>query len=253
MNCVEIVNKLRTWAPEETQEPWDASGWQIKLADREVSNVVVAMDVTPEAVELAAEVGAELILTHHPFFFGGLSNVAEETTKGAMVVDLIRRGISVYSAHTNMDKAKGGVNDQWIHKLGLKNVRVLSEEDELGILGENHLTLSELSTIFEAEGIENVRGYGKIKDAVSTIAFVGGSGADYIDEAALRGADVLITGDVKHHDGQHAYEIGLMVLDIGHFHSEKAILMAMAEWVEEISGARAHVMMNSPFVFELKG
>ena len=252
MNCVEIINNLRKWAPEELQEPWDASGWQIKLADRDVTNVVVAMDVVPEVVDLAAEVGAELILTHHPFLFGGLSNVAEETTKGAMVVDLIRRGISVYSAHTNMDKAKGGVNDQWIDKLGLKNVRVLSEEDELGILGENHLNLTELAAIFEGEGIENVRGYGKKKDAVATIAFVGGSGADYIDEAALRGADVLITGDVKHHDGQRAYEIGLMVLDIGHFHSEKAILMAMAEWVEEISGARAHVMMNSPFVFELK-
>lgn len=253
MNCVEIVNKLRDWAPEELQEPWDASGWQIKLMDREVTNVVVAMDVTPEVVDLAAKVGAELILTHHPFFFGGLSHVAEEATKGAMVVDLIRRGISVYSAHTNMDKAKGGVNDQWIDKLGLENVRVLSEEDELGILGENHLTLPELAAIFKEEGIENVRGYGRKKDAVFTIAFVGGSGADYIDEAVLRGADVLITGDVKHHDGQHAYEIGLMVLDIGHFHSEKAILMAMAEWVEEISGARAHVMMNSPFVFELKG
>ena len=104
MNCVEIINNLRKWAPEELQEPWDASGWQIKLADRDVTNVVVAMDVVPEVVDLAAEVGAELILTHHPFLFGGLSNVAEETTKGAMVVDLIRRGISVYSAHTNMDK-----------------------------------------------------------------------------------------------------------------------------------------------------
>lgn len=251
MNCVEIINNLRKWAPEETQEPWDASGWQIKLADRDVTNVVVAMDVVPEVVDLAAEVGAELILTHHPFLFGGLSNVAEETTKGAMVVDLIRRGISVYSAHTNMDKAKGGVNDQWIEKLGLKNVRVLSEEDELGIIGENHMVLADFKAVFEAEAIDNVRGYGKKKEAVETIAFVGGSGADYIDDAALQGADVLITGDVKHHDGQHASEIGLMVLDIGHFHSEKAILMAMAEWVEEISGARAHVVMNSPFVFEI--
>ena len=251
MNCVEIINNLRKGAPEELQEPWDASGWQIKLADRDVTNVVVAMDVVPEVVDLAAEVGADLILTHHPFFFGGLSHVAEEATKGAMVVDLIRRGISVYSAHTNMDKAKGGVNDQWIDKLGLKNVRVLSEEDELGIIGENHMVLSDLKAVFEAEAIDNVRGYGVKKEAVDTIAFVGGSGADYIDEAALKGADVLITGDVKHHDGQHAAEIGLMVLDIGHFHSEKAILMAMAEWVEEISGARAHVVMNSPFVFEI--
>ena len=251
MNCVEIINNLRKWAPEELQEPWDASGWQIKLADRDVMNVVVAMDVVPEVVDLAAEVGAELILTHHPFLFGGLSNVAEETTKGAMVVDLIRRGISVYSAHTNMDKAKGGVNDQWIDKLGLKNVRVLSEEDELGIIGENHMVLADLKAVFQAEGIDNVRGYGVKKEAVETIAFVGGSGADYIDEAALKGADVLVTGDVKHHDGQHAAKIGLMVLDIGHFHSEKAILMAMAEWVEEISGARAHVVMNSPFVFEI--
>ncbi|WP_108831930.1 Nif3-like dinuclear metal center hexameric protein [Aedoeadaptatus coli] len=251
MNCVEIINNLCAWAPEELQEPWDASGWQIKLTDREVTNVVVAMDVVPEVVDLAAEVGAELILTHHPFLFGGLSNVAEETTKGAMVVDLIRRGISVYSAHTNMDKAKGGVNDQWIDKLGLKNVRVLSEEDELGIIGENHMSLADLKAVFEAEAIDNVRGYGVKKEAADTIAFVGGSGADYIDEAALKGADVLITGDVKHHDGQHAAEIGLMVLDIGHFHSEKAILMAMAEWVEEISGARAHVVMNSPFVFEI--
>ncbi|MDY3118895.1 MAG: Nif3-like dinuclear metal center hexameric protein [Peptoniphilus sp.] len=251
MNSVEIVDKLREWAPEETQESWDASGWQLKLSKREVTNVVVAMDVTPEVVTLAEDVGAELILTHHPFFFGGLDSIGEENMKGAMVVSLIRRGISVYSAHTNMDKAKNGVNEQWIDKLGLKNSHILSVEDELGIVGESHMTLSELSAIFREEGIENVRGYGKKKEEVATVAFVGGSGADYIDQAALAGADVLITGDVKHHDGQRAYELGLMVLDIGHFESEKAILMAMARWVEDLSGARAHVMMNSPFVFEI--
>ena len=169
-----------------------------------------------------------------------------------MVCDLIRHNISVYSSHTSMDKAKGGVNDQWIEKLGLQNVTTLSDDEALGILGTSPLSLRDLKEIFEGESIAGIRCYGQKKERVETIAFVGGSGADFIDEAAFKGADVLITGDVKHHDGQHAYEIGLMVLDIGHFHSEKAILMAMAEWVEEISDARAHVVMNSPFVFEIE-
>lgn len=252
MNSVEIINKLRAWAPEELQEPWDKTGWQLRLGEREVKNVVVAMDVTRDVVDLALETGAELILTHHPFIFSPLEMVEDSTLRGKMVCDLIRHNISVYSSHTSMDKAKGGVNDQWIDKLSLKDVTVLSDDEELGILGTSSLSLRDLKEIFERESITGIRCYGQKKERVDRIAFVGGSGADFIDEAAFKGADVLITGDVKHHDGQRAYEIGLMVLDIGHFHSEKAILMAMAEWVEEISDARAHVVMNSPFVFEIE-
>ncbi|MDD7362730.1 MAG: Nif3-like dinuclear metal center hexameric protein [Peptoniphilus sp.] len=251
MNSTEIVDKLCEWAPESLQESWDKTGWQLRLEDRTVENVVVAMDVTEDVVDLAIEAGAELILTHHPFFFSPLEAVDETSVKGAMVCALIRHGISVYSTHTAMDKAKGGVNDQWIDKLGLSGVRTLSEEDELGLIGRSAKTLDELKRIFEDEEITGIRCYGRKKDVVETIAFVGGSGADYIEDAARAGADVLITGDVKHHDGQRAYERGLMVIDIGHFHSEKAILEAMAEWVEEIAGATAHVIMNSPFVFEI--
>nr|WP_296154442.1 Nif3-like dinuclear metal center hexameric protein [uncultured Peptoniphilus sp.] len=251
MNTAELVDKLRAWAPEELQEPWDKTGWQLRLEEREIHNVVVAMDVTGDVVDLAVQKGAELIITHHPFLFSPLEVVEEKTLRGKMVCDLIRHNISVYSSHTSMDKAKGGVNDQWIKKLGLQSVRTLSDEDELGIMGSVSLTLADLKTIFERESITGVRWYGQRKERVETVAFVGGSGADYIEEAALKGADVLITGDVKHHDGQHAYEIGLMVIDIGHFHSEKAILETMAYWVEEVSDASAHVVMNSPFVFDI--
>lgn len=251
MKTTEIVDKLRQWAPESSQEPWDKSGWQLKLKEREAENVLVAMDITEEIVDLAIEVDAALILTHHPFLFSGLDRIDTATAKGNMVATLIREEISVYSAHTSMDKAEGGVNDQWIPKFGLKDVSVLSEEDALGIVGRGQKTLSELKQLFEDEGIRGIRCYGRKKDAVETIAFVGGSGADYIDDAVAAGADLLITGDVKHHDGQYAYEKGLMVIDIGHFHSEKAILDAMAQWVERISDAKAHVVMNSSFVFEI--
>lgn len=251
MNTVELVDKLRAWAPEVLQEPWDKTGWQLRLEERDVKNVVVAMDVTRDVVDLAIEQGAELILTHHPFIFSPLEYVDDVSLRGKMVCDLIRHNISVYSSHTSMDKAKGGVNDQWIEKLGLQSVRTLSDEDELGIMGTASLSLADFKYIFEREAITGVRCYGRRKEQVETVAFVGGSGADYIDEAAFKGADVLITGDVKHHDGQRAYEIGLMVLDIGHFHSEKAILETIAYWVEEVSDAAAHVVMNSPFVFDL--
>ncbi|MDQ0507617.1 dinuclear metal center YbgI/SA1388 family protein [Peptoniphilus ivorii] len=252
MKVSEIAANLRRWAPEASQEEWDNTGFQLRLLDREVSDVVVAMDVTEDVVELAVETDAQLILTHHPMFFQSLKHIDIEETKGRMVARLIQNNISVYASHTAMDKAKGGVNDLWIDKLGLNAVATLTEEG-IGIVGDREIELADILQIFQNEEIPSVRAYGRGKTQFQRIAFVGGSGADCIDDAVSKGSDLLITGDVKHHDGQHAYEQGLMVIDIGHFHSEKAVLAAMAQWIESLGEIRAHLVVNSPFAFEISG
>ncbi|MDO5301702.1 MAG: Nif3-like dinuclear metal center hexameric protein [Tissierellia bacterium] len=228
MRVEDIVEKMRVWAPEDRQEDWDNSGLQLYFPDGPVETVVVAMDVTPKVVYEAAQARHAMIVTHHPLFFGSLKSLDMSTIKGSMIGDLIRREVSVYSAHTSLDKAKGGVNDQWIHPLGLKKVRPLSAEEEMGIVGETSLSREELKAAVASMGVKDWRAYGSRAQEVKTVAFMGGSGADYISLAAAQGADLYITGDVKHHDAQGALEADIELWDIGHYGSEAPVLDAIA-------------------------
>ena len=98
MNKYEIVRKIEEFAPLETQETWDASGWVIDLPDAEVNKVLFALTVTDDIVEQAYKNGCNLIISHHPLFF----------------VPLKYHEINIYCAHTNLDKAHGGTTDTLI-------------------------------------------------------------------------------------------------------------------------------------------
>src|SRR5699024_6909940 len=109
MKIYEVYDLMENWAPLDLQEEWDYSGRQISFGKDKLTGVVVAMDVTDEVVEFAIDKGADLIVTHHPFLMGGISQIGEDY-KGELIKKIIHHKISVYSAHTNLDKAHGGVN-----------------------------------------------------------------------------------------------------------------------------------------------
>ena len=129
----EIVKVLNTWAPLELKESWDNPGLLIGNPDEPVDKVLVTLDVMMDTVDYAVEQGVKLIVSHHPVIFDGLKSLRTDTYNGAMYQKLLAHHIAVYSAHTNLDSADGGVNDVLANLLGLTDIEGLVpvSEDKL--------------------------------------------------------------------------------------------------------------------------
>lgn len=122
-----VIQMMERLAPKHYAEPDDKIGLQVGSLRKEITTVLVALDVTPEVVEEAARIGAELIIAHHAVIYRPLAHLQTDTPAGALAAELLRRDIAVYVAHTNLDSAEGGMNDWMAEALGLNNLQVLRE------------------------------------------------------------------------------------------------------------------------------
>lgn len=118
----EIIEVLQSWAPLSLKEPWDNPGLLIGSPEQGVQKVMVTLDVMMDSVDYAVSHGVDLIVSHHPIIFSGIKSIRTDTYDGAMYQKLLAHHISVYSAHTNLDNADGGVNDVLARRLGLRDV-----------------------------------------------------------------------------------------------------------------------------------
>ena len=111
MKISEVIRITDEICPPELAEEWDKCGWQIKCGDGDVTGVLTALEITGAVIDEAVSRGANLIITHHPMIFQGIKSVDVNTVLGNYIIRLINNGISVYSCHTDFDKAEGGNND----------------------------------------------------------------------------------------------------------------------------------------------
>lgn len=233
----EIKNFMESWAKDDYQLSWDNSGSQIEFKDY-TESVVLALDLSDKVIDKAIKMNSKLIITHHPMFFSGEKRIIEGTYRGDNIIKLIKNNISVFSYHTSMDIASDGVNDTLFEKLNLVNKKnfTLEEEKEMGLVGEFEKTysLEELLEFLEEKlDVKKIKVYGRDKKEIKNLAILGGSGADFISAAKNLGVDAYITGDIKYHDGQRAYEEGIILIDVGHFYSEKIILQKIEKRLKE--------------------
>ena len=114
----DIAGAIERHAPLSLQESWDNCGLQVGCMSGTVSRVLTALDVTAEVVAEAIEKQVQCIVSHHPMIFKGLKSINLGTMQGKMIGDLLQHGIHVYSAHTNLDVARGGLNDEVANRLG---------------------------------------------------------------------------------------------------------------------------------------
>ena len=224
----EIKDYMQNWAKDEYQLSWDNSGSQIEFKEK-TDSVVLGLDLTDNLVEKAIETNSKLIITHHPMFFSGTKSIIEGSYLGDNIIKLIKNNISVFSYHTSMDIANNGVNDTLFEKLNLMNKKVLAREEEksmglVGDLSKSYTTEKLKKFLQDSLDYKKIKIYGKENNNIRKVAILGGSGADFISDAVRSGSDAFITGDIKYHDGQRAYENGILVFDVGHFCSEKMIL-----------------------------
>lgn len=256
VTVADITAHLEGLYPPQTAEPWDAVGLTVGEDDARVSRVLFAVDIDPVVVAEAIEIGAELIVTHHPLFLSGTITVAANTPKGRMVHDLITGGVALYTAHTNADIAPSGVNDSLADLLDLTDTEPLAPSAHpdahpgsgLGRVGR----LAEPVTLQEfAERVaqrlpataHGVRVHGNMDRALSRIAVCGGSGDSYLDAAREAGADAYLTADLRHHRASEAgHEVGAPALiDVAHFASEWPWLPEVSRIIEGAFGVDAYV------------
>ena len=233
----EIKSFMESWAKDEYQLSWDNSGSQVEFKEN-TDSVVLAMDVTDKVIDKALEMDANLIISHHPMFFSGSKNIIEGTYLGDNIIKLIKNNISVFSYHTSMDVADDGVNDTLFEKLDLKNKSILTYEEEkpMGLIGEfeRELTLTDLDKLLKEKlQVCKIKFYGREDRNIKKVAILGGSGSDFISQAKEVGVDAYITSDIKYHDGQRAYEDDLILVDVGHFYSERIILPKIKKKLQE--------------------
>ncbi|HEY3347101.1 MAG TPA: Nif3-like dinuclear metal center hexameric protein [Nitrospirota bacterium] len=242
----DIIEVIEQVAPPGLAEGWDNSGFQLGDMDAACSKVLVALDPLPEVFEEAQRIGAGLVVTHHPLFFGELKSLDFANGRGAVVRAAAKAGIALYAAHTSYDSANPGVSDALGAAVGAKGMRPLTPSAQnpgagLGRMGElpEKTTVVQLARLVkERLGAGSVRIIGEPGRVVGTAAFCGGSGSSGIDAAKASGADVYITGDIKYHDALKAIEMGLAVLDAGHYATENIAVRALAKALKDGLDAR---------------
>lgn len=240
MKCQEIITILQKQAPERYACEWDNVGLLVGDANKEVQKVYIALDATEETIEEAIALGADMLLTHHPMIFKGLKKVNTDDFIGKRVVSIIQADIAYYAMHTNFDVK--GMAELAAEKMRLKDCQVLEVtcEDEQGLQGIGKVgmlsamnvgTCAEL--VKEAFHLEQVKVFGDLDAEITKVAICPGSGKSVIGEALKSGAQVLITGDIDHHEGIDAAAQGMAVIDAGHYGIEKIFIPYMKKYLEE--------------------
>lgn len=228
----EIYDYIDKIAPFSLQMSYDNSGLIIGNGRCEVKKIIVALDVTKDVVDEAIEVGADLIISHHPIIFRAVKKIDPEDLVGK----LLRGGVSVICAHTSFDSAKGGMNDILCEKLGLVPKCELSVEEGIpcGYVCEvEKATAKELG-----EKIKEVLGCGVLRyndtgAEIRTVGVCSGSGGNFLGDVFEKGCDAYISGDIKHDVFVDAYNAGVVVFDAGHFATEDIFVEFICE---KISG-----------------
>ena len=229
----DILNFIEGIAPPYMMEGWDNGGLLCGRRDREVKKILVALDPFRTVIDEAIAMKADLIVTHHPLIFRDkMMAVNEDTETGRCVLELIENGIAAINAHTNLDMAPGGVNEVLAKTLGLMNIEIIDPVDNYGLLRmgdvEEQPLDKFLAHVKERLGCKGLR-YVSGGKPVHTVAVGGGSCADFMQAALKAGCDTFVTADVKYNQFRTAHELGLNLIDAGHFHTENPVMPVVAE------------------------
>ncbi|PJJ55281.1 Nif3-like dinuclear metal center hexameric protein [Compostimonas suwonensis] len=234
-SVAEVNQVVESLWPTADAEAWDAPGLISGDPDASVSSVLLAVDAVAATVSEATSADVDLLLVHHPLLLRGVTTVAEDRYKGALLARLIRARCALIAAHTNADIVADGVSDILAQRLGLRGTRpiVPTVDAATGIGRVGHLdeptTLGRLArTIAELlpSTASGIRVAGDYDAAVETVALCGGAGDSLLSEPAVTASDVYITADLRHHPASEAREQAALcdnrpaLVDVSHWASE---------------------------------
>lgn len=238
-----VLSYLNTIAPPHMQENWDNCGLLCGRESQEVQKILVALDPFRNVIEQAISINADLIVTHHPLIFGdGLKAVNDTTEVGRCLLTLAEHRIAAVNAHTNWDMAPDGVNHCLAARLGLSNVQVIDPQGtdehgrEWGLLRRGEVRqqslpefLAHVKNALGSEGLRYVSGGKNVRH----VAVGGGACGSELKDAYLAGCDTFVTADVKYNQFRDALDLGLNLIDAGHFHTENPSMAVLAQLLQK--------------------
>ena len=241
VTVADVLTYIESIAPSYMAEDWDKIGLNCGHRNKPVHKILVALDPFPNVCQEAVQLGADLLVTHHPLVWeqGFITDV---TTQGKCVLELIEHGIAHINAHTNLDCTPGGVNDTLASILGLKDISVIepkgtdSNGNSWGLMRIGSIEalpldrfLSHIKTALGCEGLRYVDS-GK---AVNRVAVGGGACGSELMDAINAGCDTFVTADVKYNQFWDAKEFGINLIDAGHFQTENPVCAVFANKLAE--------------------
>lgn len=240
----EIYQYLDGLAPFSLQMDFDNAGFLVGRGDRQVDKLLVSLDITEEVVAEAAQLGCQLIVSHHPVIFFPAKSVTDATPDGRILLSLVEHNIAAICAHTNLDAVSGGVNDALARKLGLTNIEQLKQDGVdasgrpygIGRVG-NTAGVPMYAPAFaafvkEALGANGVR-FVDARRPVRRVAVGGGACADMLKDALALGCDTFVTADVKYNGFLDAKALGVNLIDAGHYPTEQVVVPVLAKWLAD--------------------
>jgi dinuclear metal center YbgI/SA1388 family protein len=241
---INVCQCIDAFAPFKIQEDFDNAGFLVGRRHQEVTKILVSLDITREVVEEAVQLGAQLIVAHHPVIFHPVKWITDGTPTGEILLALIENKIAAICAHTNLDAARGGVNDCLAEALELTEIGQLQQAGVdaqgrpygIGRVGTVHrpgLSAREYAAfVKERLNAANVRFVGGGKP-VQRVAVGGGACGSMLEDVVAQGCDTFVTADLKYNQFLDAKALGLNLLDAGHFSTENVVCAPMARWLSE--------------------
>ena len=239
MSVEDIYRVLDEISPFELQESWDNSGLLVGDWKQEVERVVLSIDLDEELLENLEE--NTLVITHHPIIFGGLKQLQFNQYPAKLLQTMLKKNISNIAMHTNFDQT---------HLNSYVATQVLGYEinEKDGFVAYIDLDVdfdSFAKNIASKFGLEHIKCI-KNHERISRIALTTGSGASLMKTIK---ADCFLTGDIKYHDAMEAKTIGLSMIDIGHFESERYFGEVLAKDLENLGLSVIISSSKNPFTY----
>lgn len=258
MNVGDVITVMDELYPPSTAAPWDRVGLVMGEPVARVERILFVVDVVPQTARQAVEVGAQMIIAHHPLMLRGVSSVAPTTFTGRIVHDLIRAGVALHVAHTNADIAPEGVNEALADLFELTDRKPVMADGQgrVGVLPES-LPLREMTRL-AAQVLPRtrwgVRAAGDPDRIVTTLAVMGGSGAEALPQAQAAGVDAILTSDIKHHYASDVLASGgPAIIEAAHWATEWPWLPRVAGLLRDRLGVETIVSELSTDPWTLHG
>ncbi len=239
MKLSKITDAIENYAPLSTALEWDNSGIQIGRTEQDITSVLVCLDVTDRVIKEALANNCQLIISHHPFLFHSIKSIADDA-KGDMIRLAVKNNLAIYSSHTPFDIAECGINSFICHKFELENASHLEyykNNTGIGFIGDIEACelqefVDKVKAIYSADYVRMNKC--DMTKKIDKIAFCCGSGSEYIGKVASQGAKAYITSDCKMNHFIEADELGLALIDVTHFKSERFFIRLMSRLLYEI-------------------
>lgn len=247
MKIAELIAAFEQWAHPSWQEKWDNCGWQVDPGIKDQpAGVLVCLTPTLAVMEEAIALQSQghpinLILAHHPLIFGGISSVTPDGSIGDTIRQAIAHNIGIYTAHTNFDQVANGTADVLAQLLNLQNFKPIETTDpsdpnrgygRVGNLPQTQPLRILLETIQSLLSPPRLlfSPSANLQQPIAKVAVLGGSGASYLSAVAKTGAQLYLTADCKFHQFQESRDKGIILVDAGHYATERPACDRLVTW-----------------------